>query len=58
MAAIFECSECGFQAVFEQEDNLNQCPVCSDIHVNVTYGVSLYVSFRDRSISKVRSNEQ
>jgi len=46
MTAILECSNCGFQAVFEQEDGLNECPKCTDIHVDVTYGVSSYVSYR------------
>ena len=46
MTAILECTECGFQAVFEQEDGLNQCPKCDDVHVDVTYGVPSYVSFR------------
>lgn len=46
MTAIFECAECGLQAVFEQEDNLEKCPRCTDIHVDVTYGVPSYVSFR------------
>ena len=46
MAAIFECQECGHQAVYEQEDGLTRCPKCSDIHVDVVYGVPSYVSFR------------
>ncbi len=45
MAAIFECKECGYQAVFEREEGLNQCPKCDDIHVDVTYGVPSYVSY-------------
>jgi len=45
MTAILECSNCGFHAVFEQEDNLGECPKCSDSHVDVTYGVASYVSF-------------
>ena len=41
MTAIFECLSCGYQAAFRQEDNLEQCPECEDIHVDVTYGVPL-----------------
>ena len=52
MTAIFECLECGFQAVFEREDGLEQCPECKDIHVDVTYGVPSYVSFRGLKVDE------
>lgn len=42
MTAILECQECGHQAVYEQEDGLDKCPECNDIHVDVTYGVLSY----------------
>ena len=51
MTAIFECLECGHLAVYEQEDNLNVCPVCGDVHVDVTYGVPSYVSFHGPSLA-------
>jgi len=41
MVAILECTECGYHAVYEQEDNLEKCPECQDIHVDVTYGVDI-----------------
>jgi hypothetical protein len=45
MAAIFECQECGHQAIYEQEYGLTKCPKCDDIHVDVIYGVPTYVSY-------------
>lgn len=44
MTAILECSECGHHAIYEQEDNLEKCPECGDIHVDVTYGVDYQIS--------------
>ena len=44
MTAIFECMECGHHSIYEQEDDLESCPVCGDIHVDVTYGVPLKIS--------------
>ncbi len=41
MAAIFECQECGHQAIYKQEDGLEKCPECGDIHVDVTYGIQI-----------------
>ena len=41
MVAIFECRECGHTAVYEQEDGLEKCPECEDIHVDVTYEVQM-----------------
>ncbi len=44
MTAIFECKECGHHAVYEQGDNLESCPECDSIHVDVTYGVQSHIS--------------
>ena len=44
MAAIFEYLECGHLAVYKQEDGLEKCPECGDIHVDVTYGVPYHMS--------------
>ena len=50
MTAIFECLECGHHAVYEQEDDLEKCPECKDIHVDVTYGVSMFRDSQSRLV--------
>ena len=47
MPAIFECLECGHQAIYTDhsgdllENDLTRCPECGDVHVDVTYDVPI-----------------
>lgn len=41
MVAIFECLECGHHAVYRDESKLDRCPLCGDVHTDVTYGLEL-----------------
>jgi Zn finger protein HypA/HybF involved in hydrogenase expression len=58
MTTIFECLECGFEAVFDEEDGLNQCPKCGEVHVSVTYGVPSYINAFDPKIDDTPAPKQ